>query len=317
MVKRINTKSNIFLAPMAGVNDVAFRILCHKYGAGITYSEMINVNAIQRRNKATIRMAYNPVEEQPYCVQLFGTRLDAIRDSIKYLEKKDDNINVNMFDFNFGCPVRKVMNIGAGSALLKRPSKIGEIISVMRDSTDLPVTGKIRLGITKNGADYVKTAKIIENAGADAIAVHARYQDQGYSGKADWNAIKEIVENIDIPVIANGDVVDEKTCIEIFEKTKCKYLMIGRASLGNPFIFSRLNSILESGNSINQENKIKLFLEYLDLANKFQVKTSFIKQHAIYFTKGINSSALLRQEMSKLKDIDAIKNLFINYMKDS
>lgn len=312
MLNNLNFKSKIFLAPMAGVNDIAFRLMCSKYGAGMTYSEMINVNAVQRRNKATIRMAYNPVEESPYCIQLFGTRLDAIKESIEYLEKKDENINVSMFDFNFGCPVRKVMNVGAGSALLKRPAKIGEIISTMRNSTDLPITGKIRLGITKKGADYLKTAKIIEKNGADAIAVHARYQDQGYSGKANWEAIKEIAENIEIPVIANGDIIDEKSCAEIFDKTNCQYAMIGRASLGNPFIFTRLDNYLKKKESIIQKDKVKLFLEYLELALKYNVKTSFIKQHAIYFTKGLQGSAVLRQEMSKLKNVEEIRNLLLS-----
>jgi len=310
MIRDLKLNGKFILAPMAGVNDIAFRLLCQKYGVAMTCSEMINVNAIERKNKATIRMAYNPEIERPYCVQLFGTRLEAIKKTIKYLENDCENVNPDMFDFNFGCPVRKVMNVGAGSALLRRPSKIGDIISTMRSSTDLAICGKIRLGINKKGANYVKTARIIEEAGADTIAVHGRYQEQGYSGTADWNAIKEIVEAVNIPVIGNGDVTNEQKGSEIFEKTGCKYAMIGRAALGNPFIFERLNTFLDSGNTVRQKSKLEMFVDYMNLAKEFSVKNSFIKQHIMYFTRGIEGGAKLRNEMSKLNNIDEMLEAF-------
>jgi tRNA-dihydrouridine synthase B len=311
-IHNFNLKGKVFLAPMAGVNDLAFRIMCHNYGSALNFTEMINVNAIERKNQATLRLAHILEDERPVSLQLFGSRIEAIKKSIKILENYE-NVKPNMFDFNFGCPVRRIMNQGAGSALLKRPSKIGEIIRAMRDSTDLPISAKIRLGLTPKSADYLKIAKIIEQNGADMLIVHARYQSQGYSGKADWDKLKEIKENLNIPVVGNGDVVDEISAKKMLDHTGCDFIMIGRATMGNPFIFKRINSYLDNGKLLQQENKLSLFIEYLELAKKYNVKSSLIKMQAMYFTKGVSGSNILRNKISSTSGISEIYEIFKSY----
>ena len=310
-IGNLSLKGKVFLAPMAGVNDLAFRILCHKYGSALNFTEMINVNAVQRKNKATLNMATTLVEEKPVAIQLFGTKINAIKETVKILENDyPEQIQPDMFDFNFGCPVQRVMRQGAGCALLKRPAKIGEIISTMRDSTDLPISAKIRLGITPKSANYVKTAKVIEENGADMIIVHARYQSQGYSGHAYWDKIKEIKESVEIPVAGNGDVVDGESAKKMMDETGCDYVMIGRAAMGNPFVFKRINHFLDNGEDLEQEDKLKLFLEYTKLSQKFNIKFSAIKEQAMYFTKGIVKSAQLRDKIRITNDIDEIYEIF-------
>ncbi|MFT4303176.1 MAG: tRNA dihydrouridine synthase [Candidatus Woesearchaeota archaeon] len=320
-IGNIKLDGRFVLAPLAGVNDIAFRKMCSDYGSALNFSEMINVNAIERLNKSTLKMA-DTFENEKCFIQLFGTRLDAIKKSIKILENEYDKCTPYGFDFNFGCPVSKIMNQGAGSALLKRPKKIGEILSVMRDSTDLPITAKIRLGITPKSANYLETAKIIERNGADALVVHGRYQSQGYSGTADWGKIKEIVDVVDIPVIANGDIVDEFSANKIIEETCCKFGMIGRAIMGNPFLFKRLNHFMETHEILEQKNKIDLFLEYLSLVDNFclikdnYVKFSYVKTHAMWFTKGIPNSAILRDKISLVDNINDLSEMFKKHQID-
>jgi len=313
VLDNLKIKGKVFLAPMASVNDPAFRILCHKYGSALNFTEMINVNAVQRGNKATLKMAKTLVEEKPVAIQLFGTRIGAIKDTIKILENDyPEQIQPDMFDFNFGCPVQKVMRQGAGCALLKRPAKIGEIISTMRSSTDLPISAKIRLGITPKSANYIKTAKVIEGNGADMLIVHARYQNQGYSGHAYWEKIKEIKESVDIPVVGNGDVIDGESAKRMIDETNCDYVMVGRAAMGNPFVFKRINHFLDTGEELEQEDKLKLFLEYAELSQEFNVKFSAIKEHAMYFTKGVASAAKLMDKIRITKDVDEISEIFTN-----
>ena len=202
-IGNVKLKNNLILAPMVGINDTAFRILCKNYGAGLVYTEMINANAIFNKNKATLKKLDFIEEERPITVQLFGANIEMLKHAAKTAEKSADII-----DINFGCPDTKVLHQGSGAALLKRPQRIFDIVKTIVDSVSIPVTAKIRLS-----KDNIKIAKLIEEAGASAIAVHARTVSQKYSGKADWNAIKEIKENIKIPVIANGDIFSGKDAI--------------------------------------------------------------------------------------------------------
>ncbi|MFA5303166.1 MAG: tRNA-dihydrouridine synthase family protein [Candidatus Nanoarchaeia archaeon] len=281
-------KSKLFFAPMEVVSDPAFRLMCHKYGSAMQFTEMISVNAVTRGNKSVIRLARTLNDEKPVGVQLFGTKTELIKESIKILEHDYPNeINPDMFDFNFGCSCEKIVRQGAGAALLKRPTKIGEIVSAMRASTDLPISAKIRLGITSKLADYVKTAKIIEASGADMLTVHARYQKQGFGGLADLNAIKEIKQAVNIPVVGNGDVVDEFSAKKMLTETGCDYLMIGRAAMGNPFIFSRINEYLKNGKLLKQKSKYDLFDEYISLAKKYEIKPQTIKKQERNFMKKV------------------------------
>ncbi|MDD5651451.1 MAG: tRNA dihydrouridine synthase DusB, partial [Candidatus Nanoarchaeia archaeon] len=293
MIKIGNVKleNNLILAPMVGINDTAFRLLCKKYGAGLICTEMINANAIFKNNKATINKLDIVKEERPISVQLFGANTEMLEYAAKVVEKDADII-----DLNFGCPDTKVLKQGAGAALLKRPKKIEEIVKAVVKKVNIPVTAKIRIGINKPDLG-LKLAKLIENAGASAIAVHGRTSAQGYSGKANWNAIKEIKENVNIPVIGNGDIFSGEDAERMLELTKCDFLMIGRQAMINPYIFTEVNNYLKNKKviKITNKDKIKLFSEYIKLADKYGYpKFEFVKRHALNFSKGIRNSVKLR-----------------------
>jgi len=286
------------LSPMAGVTDVAFRTLCKKYGAALTYTEFVSSAAIVRNNKKTNEMlAIDPIEK-PVAVQLFGSNEDEIVGAAKKIEN-----NFDIIDINCGCPVWKVIRTGAGSELLKNKNKLEIFIRKLVGSVNIPITIKIRSGINNNIINAVEVAKMAENAGAAAIAIHGRTQEQGYSGIADWKIIKEVKDNIKIPVIGNGDVFTPELFKEKLEFSNVDAIMIARGAIGNPFIFRQVNDYLEFG-KYRKENKIKLFFEYLEIAAKHEIDFKLIKNHAILFTKGVESGAKLRFELSKCNNIN-------------
>lgn len=304
-IGNVKLKNNLILAPMVNVNDTAFRILCKKYGASLVYTEMINANAIFNKNKATLKKLNFIEEERPISVQLFGENIEMLKYASKIAEKSADII-----DINFGCPDTKILHQGSGAALLKRPQRIFDIVKTIVDSVSIPVTAKIRLS-----KDNIKIAKLIEEAGTSAIAVHARTPKQGYSGKADWNAIKEIKENISIPVIANGDISSGKDAYDITKLTKCDFLMVGRAAMTNPAIFKEIDYYLKN----NKEDKIsnkELFFEYVKIADKYRYpKFELVKRHALNFTSGIRNSVSLRRNLNTVKNIEDLKKEMDSFIK--
>lgn len=307
-IGNVKLKNNLILAPMVGINDSAFRILCKNYGAGLVCTEMINANAIFKKNKATIKKLDFIKEERPISAQLFGANIEMIEYAAKIVEEKADII-----DFNFGCPDSKIINQGAGAALLKRPKKVYDIVNAIVKKVNIPVTAKIRL--TK---DNIKIAKLIEDAGAAAIAVHSRTAAQGYSGKANWDAIKEIKENINIPIIANGDIFSGKDARDIINLTNCDFIMIGRAAIANPTIFREIEYYLENKEEkkISDKEKIELFLEYCKLADKYGYpKFEFIKRHALNFSSGIRNVVSLRKKISSIKNIEDLKKEMDSFKK--
>ncbi len=300
-IKNLKLKNNLILAPMAGISNIAFRLLCKKYDCGLCYSEMINANALVRNNKATQKLTQTCKQEKPVAMQLFGTKIPIIKKAVKILEE-----NADIIDFNLGCPAKQIIDQGAGAALLKRPAKIKEIIETLTTNTELPVTAKIRLGIN-NSKDAIKTAKIIEKAGADALIIHARTASQGYSGKADWNKIKEIKQSLNIPVIGNGDVTDHKTAEEMSKI--CDGIMIGRAACGNPFIFKQINHYFKTKKLLKDKNKITMFKEYLKLWEKHNLRFADLKQHSFFFTKGIDRASKIRLKISRAENVEEIMKI--------
>jgi len=289
---------------MAGITNLAFRLLCKD--AALRYTEMININALERNNKATEKLCLTTKEEKPIAFQLFGLRESPIKAAVKKLEDKADII-----DFNFGCPAHQIVGAGAGAALLKRPEKIGKIISTLVKHSSKPITAKIRLGYEKN--NVLKIAKIIEDNGASAIIIHGRTFKQGFSGKANWKAIQEVKEQANIPIIGNGDVTNGKQA-EILLKS-CDAVMIGRAAIGDPDVFTRINFYLktkEISPMPKQKEKINLFLQYTKYAKQYKLlNLHTLRQKAQEFTKNIRNSRIIRKELNKINTTDSL----IKYME--
>ena len=299
--KFLKLKGKLILAPMHDVTNLAFRLMCKNYGASLVSTELLSANPIARGNNAVIKTIITDKKEKPVVIQLFGQNTDNLVRAAKKMEKRFDII-----DFNLGCPSKKILAQGCGAALLKRKKKMKEIVERVSNAIDKPFTVKIR------NENAVEIAKICEKAGASAITIHARTTKQGYSGKADWNVIKEVKEVVKIPVIGNGDIVDGKSAQQMLEQTNCDYVMIGRAAIGNPFIFKQINKYLKTGKEIKQTKteKIEDYFEYIKLAKKyncFSVKDARWK--AQEFTKGLVGSNEFRRKMNSIKSEKEIMNL--------
>jgi len=296
-----NLKTKVILAPMHNITNIAFRIMCKKYGAGLVSTELLSANALSRGDNLNLKLALTDKSEKPITAQLFGQNTENLVKAAKILEEQFDII-----DINFGCPSKKILSQGAGAALLKRKNKIKEIVEKVSESIGKPLTVKIR------NEEAVEVAKICEKAGACTIIVHARSVKQGYSGKADWNVIKAVKENVKIPVIGNGDVIDGISAKKMLEQTGCDYVMVGRAAIGNPFIFKQINEYLKNGKIIHQtkKEKIKDFFEYLKLAKKYKIfSISDARIKAMDFTKGIDGSRELRGKLNPVKSEEEIERL--------
>jgi nifR3 family TIM-barrel protein len=302
----MNFKSKLFLAPMADVTDVSFRLLCKKYGAGLTFTEMISSTALARKNNNSLKLFDVQESERPVGIQLMGQNLEDIKKAIKFVEGK-----VDIIDFNMGCPVEKIVKQGNGAALMKRPNKIREIIRTAKSVTDKPISIKIRSGWDKKSINAVEIAKIAEEEGCAFITVHGKTKTQDRSSKADWNIIKQVKDSVKIPVVGNGGINSPEDAKRIFEETGCDYVMIGRAASKNPFIFKQINDYLEKGDykEISFKDKLKFFREYLELSDKYKPALKYIKDHAIYLTKGFKDSRELRVNLSKTKSISDIKKV--------
>ncbi len=300
-------KNPFILAPMAGITDVAFRLMCKKYGASLVFTEMVSANALSRNNKATIKLLESTKEEKPVGVQLFGQNTENL---VKVAKIIQDNYNFDLIDINCGCPAVKIIKEGAGSALMNRPNKIGEMVSEITKNVDLPVTVKIRAGINFKNINCVEIAKIAELSGASAITIHGRTAIQGYGGKADWKYISDVKNSVSIPVIGNGDAMTPESALKMISETKCDYVMIGRAARGNAFIFKQCVDYMNDGKYDKKIDNKKEFLKYLELAQKFYINFKAIKVQANYFTKGIIGGAKIREKIQACKDVDDIRGLF-------
>jgi len=309
MNKFPKVNSKVFLAPMAGINDVAFRLLCRENGAGLVYTEMVAANAVSRDHKATEFMLQSTPKEKPVIMQLFGQNADNIAKAARYISEK---YHFDAIDINFGCPATKIIKEGAGSALMNRPNKIGEIIYKTVNATNLPVTAKIRAGINFKNIVAVKIAKIIEDNGASAITVHGRVAIQGYAGKANWQYIKDVKDAVNIPVIGNGDVASPETALQMMNETGCDYVMIGRAARGNPLLFKQCDDYLTNGkyDIYGPQDQIMMFYKYLDHAKKLDVNFKSVKVQANYFTRGIRKGAIIREKISHTNTMDEVREIF-------
>ena len=299
------------LAPMAGVTDLAFRRLCKEQGAGLICMEMISAKAISYHNKNTkALMEIDPVEH-PVSMQLFGNEPELMAQVAASIEEQPFDI----LDINMGCPVPKVVNNGEGSALLKNPELVRKIVTSVVKAVDKPVTVKIRRGFDEDSVNAVEIAKIIEDCGAAAVAVHGRTREQYYSGKADWDIIRQVKEAVSIPVIGNGDVTSPETAVALMEQTGCDGIMIGRAVRGNPWLFSEILHYMETG-----EHKARPIMEevremilrhtrmQVELKGEYTALRE-MRKHVAWYTAGFPHSARLRARTNEISTMQELEEL--------
>lgn len=306
----------IILAPMAGVSDLPFRLLCREQGAGLVCMEMVSAKAIYYGNKNTDSLMEIHPEEGPVSLQLFGSDPKIMSEMAKKIEDRPFSI----LDVNMGCPVPKVVNNGEGSALMKDPKLVEEILTSLVKAIKKPVTVKIRTGFDEEHVNAVEIAKIAESCGVAAVAVHGRTREQYYSGKADWEIISAVKDAVRIPVIGNGDVDCPKKALELFQQTGCDGVMIGRAAQGNPWIFREVNAYLEKGEILERPNvreKREVILRHAALQLQYKGEYTGVREmrkHLSWYTVGMPHSAQFRNtinSMEKMRDLtEGVETIF-------
>lgn len=313
-IGNVTLENNLFLAPMAGITDLAFRKICKEFGAGLTFTEMISSKAIFYNDEKTKMLMNIENEKRPIAIQIFGSDPETMGYAAKEVSEIADIIDINM-----GCPAPKVIKNGDGSKLLLDIEKAEKIIKSVVDNTNKPVTVKIRKGWDNNNIVAVEFAQMIENAGASAITVHGRTRAEFYSGKADLEIIKKVKESVKIPVIGNGDIINEETALQMFEKTGVDGIMIGRGSFGNPWIFERVIHFLKTGEKlpeISVKEKYNVLKEHIQYEMKYKpelVAIHELRKPIAWYTKSLPNSSEFRNNINKIENKEILEKEIDKY----
>lgn len=303
-IGNLELKNNIIIAPMAGITDSAFRTICSEMGAGLLFTEMISAKGLYYKDRKTNELLNIQEKNRPIGIQLFGSEPKIFEEVVKkYI---NNNKKIDLIDLNVGCPAPKIVKNGDGSALMKNPDLVGEIIYKLKKISEKPVTAKIRSGWDEESLNGVEVAKIIEEAGADALTVHGRHRHQFYSGKADRSIIKEVKEKLSIPVIGNGDVFEAKDADSMLKETNCDGVMLARGILGNPWLIKSLVNIYNNEEKeITGKEKLDMILYHFSLIEKFKGKRRAIlemRKHTGWYIKGMENAAKIRDSINKIKN---------------
>ena len=315
-IGNVEIENQLVLAPMAGITNEAFRSICKEMGAGLVVCEMISDKALSFHNAKTIKMTGVSQNEHPLSMQIFGADKETLVYAAKWIY---ENTDADIIDINMGCPVNKVAKrAGAGSSLLRDPNKVYEITKAVVEATPLPVTVKIRIGWDENNINAVENAKMIEKAGACAIAVHGRTRAQMYSGHANLDVIKDVVEAVNIPVVGNGDIVDGPSALHMLEYTGCKAIMIGRGALGNPWIFKEINAYF-AGEEFKRPSKEEIYNMIVDQYERLlklkgeRLALLEMRSHVGWYLKGMQGSAQIKNKANQALSFEEVKKILKEY----
>lgn len=311
-------KSNVFLAPMAGVTDKPFRILCREMGCGFVYTEMISSKGLYYNSSKTIDMLDIDKREAPVGVQIFGSDPDIMGEMAGEISR---NKMVALIDINMGCPARKIVKNGEGCALMRNPDLASKIIKSVAKNSLLPVTVKFRKGWDESSINAVEFANMAEESGASAVSVHGRTREQMYEGNADWSVIKRVKESVKIPVIGNGDVFTPEAAKGLFQETGCDGILVARGAMGNPWIFKRINHYLKTGEILPEPDageRIDMAVRHAKMLVDLKGENTGIREmrkHAAWYIKGLKNSTDIKNKINAIIKKDELINLLIDYKK--
>lgn len=318
-IGNVELENNVFLAPMAGVTDLPFRLLCKEMGCGLAYSEMVSAKGILYDNKNTTDLLRIAAEERPAAVQLFGSDPEILG----AMARKIESCPIDIIDVNMGCPAPKIVKNGEGSALTKTPELVGKIVRAIVEAQKKPVTIKIRKGFDDMHLNAAEIARIAEANGASAVAVHGRTREQYYSGKADWACIREVKQAVNIPVIGNGDVFTPRDAARLLEETGCDAVMVGRGAQGNPWIFRRTLHYLATGELLPEPTaaeRVEMALRHAGMLVEYKgeyIGVREMRKHAAWYTKGLPGAAELRGRLNTAESIADMERLLREYLRQA
>lgn len=315
-IGNVELRNNILLAPMAGITDLPFRLICEKHGAGLTCTEMISSKGLYYDDSKTKLLLNVQGEERPVAAQIFGSDIEALKYAGEYVSKVVDIVDINM-----GCPAPKIVKNGDGSRLLQNLDLVFQIAKEIVKSSKVPVTAKIRKGWDSKSVVAVETAKLLEEAGVSAITIHGRTREEYYLGKADWDIIKKVKENVKIPVIGNGDIKTKEDALRMFEQTNVDGVMIGRGAIGNPWIFEEIINYLQGKEQreITNSERLETIIEHINLAIKEKGEDIAIKEmrkHLAYYVRNTIDASKIREKINKINEKDELIDCLSEYFKN-
>ena len=307
----INLSGKVFAAPMAGITDLPYRKILKSFGAALLYTEMVSAKALCYKDKKTYRLTNIEDCEQPVGIQIFGSEPDIMAEAARILAEQT---KTSFIDINMGCPVPKIAGNGEGSALLKNPKLIGEIMSAVKKAVSIPVTAKIRSGFTAETINTLEVAKILEANGCDMIAVHGRTRDQYYSGKADWDVIRQVKQTVKIPVVGNGDIFSGADAVNMLSETGCDYVMVARGMMGNPWLIAECNHAIDDAPLTPPpiEERLKMAYYHTSQLAEYAGEINGIKQaraHLSWYVKGLRGASKLKDKLTRACTLDEVKSI--------